>query len=101
LSVADNQLEFAHQTTLLWSEIGHLKDFLALSNEIDELVAEFRTARHQFLKLDTPKVVVAALVDAFDLIASATRFDESLVDQVIDRIEAAGVDTFAQDGDSN
>lgn len=90
-------LEFAHQMVLLWSEIGQLKDFLGVADEIDELVAALRTARFQFLRCDTPPEVAGALAEAFGWIAHAGVLDVTLIDRVVDRLEAAGIDTFAQD----
>lgn len=96
-NLSEEPLEYAHQTVLLWSEVGQLKDFFGVADEIDELVAALRTARFQFLRNDTPPSVAVALAEALGWIAQAPAIDLALVDRVVDRLEAAGIDTFAQD----
>lgn len=98
-NLSEDPLEFAHQVVLLWSEIGQLKDFLGVADEIDELVAALRTARFQFLRNDTPSNVVVALAEALGWIVQTPVLDVTFVDRVGDRLEAAGIDTFAQDAD--
>lgn len=95
--LAGDPVDFAHRTVLLWSEISQLKDFLTASDEIDELIAGLRTARFQFLRHDTPPEVVSALADVLSWIVQAPVLDLQLVDRVLDRLDAAGIDAFAQD----
>lgn len=97
VGASDDPLEFAHRAVLLWSEIGQLKDFFGIADEIDEIIAALRTARFQFLRRDTPTDVISGLAESLDWIAQAPAMDVALVDRVVDRLEAVGVDTFAQD----
>ena len=82
-----DDVEYAHEVALMWADVGRLKDFLGTSAVISEIVAEFRTVRFQFLRKDTPKTIIQALVAALSLIADAKRFDSSLVDRVVDALE--------------
>lgn len=84
----------------MWSEIGQLKDFFKITDEIDELVAALRTARFQFLRRDTPPEVAGALAEVLEWMAQSVRVDVTLVDRVVDRLEAVGVDPFAQDAEA-
>lgn len=91
------QTEYGHQATLFWAELGRLKEFLTASPVISEMVAELRTARFQFLGTDTPVATMRALSSALHLGAEAKRFDTPLVDQMVDLLEAGGVDPLAPD----
>ena len=92
-----DELEYGHQVTMLWAEIGRLKEFIGLSSAISELVAELRTARYQFLGKDTPLSVTRGVTSALRLIVEAKRFDTVLVDGVVEELEESGVDSFAPD----
>jgi hypothetical protein len=92
-----DEIEYAHQVTLLWAEMGRLKDFLGLSPVISEIVAEFRIAQFQFIGKDTPLTVVHAIASGLDLIMEAKRLDARLVDQLVDLLEEAGIDSLAID----
>lgn len=98
-----DETEYGHQVALVWTEVGRLKEFLGASPVVSELVAEFRTARFQFLGIDTPRPTMKALSAALHLVANAQRFDTSLVDRVVEAMEAGGIDPLAQDStrDSN
>ena len=89
------EVEYAHQTTLLWAEVGKLKDFLGVSAAITGIVAELRTARFQFLGKDTPPASVQALTQALRRVAEARRLDVDLVDEVVETMERGGVDPLA------
>ena len=86
-----------HQTALVWTEIGRLKDFIGISPIISEIVAELRTARFQFLGMDTPLVTIRAVAAALCLVGQAKRLDAALVDQVVEALESGGVDSLAPD----
>lgn len=90
-------IEYTHQSTLLWAEVGRLKEFIGMSPVVSEIVAEFRTARFQFLGKDTPPAVIRAVAAAFRLIAGAKRFDTALVDRVVEGLEEGGIDSLAID----
>lgn len=95
--VSPEEVEYSHQSTLLWAEVGRLKEFIGASPVISEIVAEFRTARFQFLGKDTPPAVIHAIAAAFRLIAEAKRFDTALVDHVVEVLEQGGIDSLALD----
>src|SRR6266536_1993462 len=78
-SLSSDDVEYVHEVALIWADVGRLKDFLGTSAVISEIVAELRTLRFQFLRKDTPKTIIQALVSALSLIADAKRFDSSLV----------------------
>ncbi len=92
-----DEIEYAHQVTLLWAEMGRLKEFLGLSPIISEIVAELRTAQFQFIGKDTPPTVVHAIASGLDLVMEAKRLDARLVDQLVDLLEEAGIDSLAID----
>jgi hypothetical protein len=96
-SVDPEQVEYAHQSTLLWAEVGRLKEFIGASPVISEVVAEFRTARFQFLGKDTPPAAVHAMASALRLVAEAKRLDTMLVDRVVEVLEEGGIDSLAPD----
>ena len=96
-SVNPEEVEYGHQAALVWAETGRLKEFIGTSSVISELVAELRTARFQFLGKDTPTVVMQAMASALHLIADAKRLDTSLVDRVVEALEAGGIDSLAPD----
>lgn len=96
-SVAPGEVEYGHQTSLLWAEVGRLKDFIGAEATVSELVAELRTARFQYLGQDTPPEVVGALASALSRIADADRLDAALVDEVVEILQDAGVDSLAPD----
>lgn len=89
------EIEYAHQTTLLWAEVGKLKEFLGVSAAITGVVAELRTARFQFLGKDTPPACVQALARALRQVAEARRLDVALVDEVVETLGRGGVDSLA------
>lgn len=95
--LAPDDVEYGYQVALLWADIGRLKEFLGPSPAVTELVAELRTARFQFLGKDTPVAAVQTLLRALGLISNAGRIDTSLVDRVVDILEAGGFDSLAQD----
>lgn len=96
-SVSSQDVEYGHQTALLWAEIGRLKDFVGTHPTVSEIVAELRTARFQFLGKDTPVQVIEALVGALGLVAEASRFDAALADRVAELLQAGGVDSLVVD----
>jgi hypothetical protein len=96
-SANPEEVEYSHQSTLLWAEVGRLKEFIGASPVITEIVAEFRTARFQFLGKDTPPAVIRAVAAALRLIAEAKRFDAALVDRVVEALEEGGIDSLAID----
>jgi len=77
--------------------VGRLKEFIGSSPVISEIVAELRTARFQFLGKDTPTTVIKAISSALSLVTHAKRLDESLVDRVVEVLEAAEIDSLAPD----
>lgn len=95
--VGPQEVEYGHQTALLWAEIGRLKDFVGTCAAVSEIVAEFRTARFQFLGKDTPVEVLQALARALRLVVEASRFDAALADQVAELLQAGGIDSLAVD----
>jgi hypothetical protein len=96
-SVTPDEVEYGHQAALVWAEIGRLKEFIGTSAVISELIAELRTARFQFLGKDTPTVAMQAVASALRLITEAHRLDTSLVDRVVEVLEAGGIDSLAPD----
>ncbi len=96
-SVTSEDVEYGHQIGLVWAEVGRLKEFIGTSPAISEIVAELRTARFQFLGTDTPLVTMAAVASALRLVAEAKRFDESLVDRVVEALERGGIDSLVPD----
>jgi hypothetical protein len=102
-SLDPSQVEYSHQVTLFWAEIGRLKEFIGTSPAISELVAELRTARFQFLRKDSPPKVIRALACVFRLITEAQRLDTHLVDRIVGVLEEGGIDSLAPDSlrDSN
>ena len=93
--MSPEEVEYGHQATLVWSEVGRLKEFIGTTAVVSEIVAELRTARFQFLGKDTPPAVIFALASAFRLVAEAKRLDTALVDRVVKTLEAAGIDPLA------
>jgi len=91
------EVEYGHQVALVWAEVGRLKEFIGSSPVISEIVAELRTARFQFLGKDTPTTVIKAISSALSLVTHAKRLDESLVDRVVEVLEAAEIDSLAPD----
>lgn len=96
-SVNPDEVEYGHQAALVWAEAGRLKEFLGTSPVVSEIVAEFRTARFQFLGKDTPPMTMQALSSALRLVAEAKRLDAPLVDRVVETLEVGGVDSLAPD----
>ncbi len=96
-SASPEEVEYGHQATLLWAEVGRLKEFLGTSPVISEIVAELRTARFQFLGKDTPPAVIHAIASASRLVAEAKRLDTALVDRIIEVLEDGGIDSLAPD----
>ena len=91
------QNEYGHQASLFWAEVGELKEFLGLSPTVSEIVAEFRTARFQFLGIDTPAAAMEAVSIALKLVADAKQIDSELVDEMVEILEGGGVDPLGQD----
>lgn len=96
-SANPEEVEYSHQSTLLWAEVGRLKEFIGAAPAIAEIVAEFRTARFQFLGKDTPPAVIRAVAAAFRLVVEANRFDTALVDRIVEVLEQGGIDSMAPD----
>lgn len=92
LALAQAEVEFEHQATLLWSDIGRLTGFLGTSDELNEVVANLRVARAQFVARPTPRVVVQALADVLGLLQQNAWLGTTCVDTVLDLLEKAGVD---------
>ena len=90
-------VEYGHQATLLWAEVGRLKEFVGLTPDVSGMVAALRTARFQYLGKDTPPTAVKAIADAIGLVVEAARWDEALVDRFVDILELGGFDSFAPD----
>lgn len=97
-SIDPENVEYGHQATLFWSEVGKLKDFVGLSPVISEIVAEMRTARFQYLEKDTPLPALDAVAEALRLLTEANRLDPELVDVVVSILEEGGIDSLAQEG---
>jgi len=90
-------LEFSHRITLLWADMGRLKEFIGTTPIITEIVSELRTARFQFLARDTPREMVMALANALKLLVEARRMDTGLVDRFVETLEQGGFDSLAFD----
>ena len=95
--LAVDETEYAHQVSLFWADVSGLKEFLAISPVIAEIVAELRTARFQVIGKDTPVEFINAVAAALALVAKAPRFDSDLVDQMVERMEQGGFDSWAPD----
>src|SRR5882672_5386170 len=91
------EVEYGHEVALVWAEVGRLKEFMAASPVISEIVAELRTARFQFLGKDTPPAAMQAIMSALGLVAEAKRLDTLLVDRVVEALEAVGIDSLGPD----
>ncbi len=91
------RIEYFYQVTLFWADIGKLKEFLGISPELSELVTGFLTARFQFIGRDTPVSAMKVLAKALTIAADANRHDTALVDQVVDTLDAGGMDSLAFD----
>jgi len=98
LKIDAESVEYAHQVALLWSDVGHLKDFLGTSPEITELVAELRTARFQFLRRDTPVAMLDSMAKALRFVGDSPRWNAEMVDRFVEILEEAGFDSLAIDG---
>jgi hypothetical protein len=98
LKIDAESVEYAHQVALLWSDVGHLKDFLGASPEITELVAELRTARFQFLRRDTPVAMLDSMAKALRFVGDSPRWNAEMVDRFVEILEEAGFDSLAIDG---
>ena len=98
LKIDAESVEYAHQVSLLWSDVGHLKDFLGTSPEITELVAELRTARFQFLRRDTPVAMLDSMAKALRFVGDSPRWNAEMVDRFVEILEEAGFDSLAIDG---
>jgi hypothetical protein len=96
-SLDPGQVEYAHQATLFWAEIGRLKEFIGTSPLISEIVAELRTARFQFLGKDTPPMTIRAMAVALRFVTEAKRLDAGLLDRVVAVLEEGGIDSLAPD----
>ncbi len=96
-SVDPGEVDYGHQTALLWADVGRLKEFVGSTAVVSEIVAELRTARFQFLGKDTPPSVILALASALRLVAEAKRLDTGLVDRVVATLEEGGIDSLAPD----
>ena len=96
-SMDPSEVEYGHQVAHLWGDIGRLKEFMGVSSVISEIVAEFRTARFQFLRKDTPRKTARALAVALGLVTEAKRLDVVLVDRVVKALGDGGIDSLAQD----
>lgn len=90
-------IEYAHQTTLFWAEVGRLKEFIGTMPVITAIVAELRTARFQFLAKDTPPAAMRVVAKAIQSVADAPRWDTALVDRFVDILELGGFDSLALD----
>ena len=90
-----DSLEWAHQCTLFWVELGTLRTFLGTSATLSEIIAELRTARFQYLGKDTPVTAMKAMANALGLLVDAPRWDGALVDRFIDILESGGFDSLA------
>lgn len=97
LSTNSDEVEYGHQSALVWVEVGRLKEFIGISPAISEIVAEFRTARFQFLSKDTPPTAMRSIALALRLVAEAKRLDTTLVDCVVEALANGGIDSFAPD----
>ncbi|EDY15790.1 hypothetical protein CfE428DRAFT_6683 [Chthoniobacter flavus Ellin428] len=87
-----NEIEVEHLATLLWADIGRLTGHLGASPQIDEIVANLRVARAQFVAQPTPLAIVEALGEVFEIVVRNAQFSTDAVDEALDRMEAAGVD---------
>ena len=96
-SMEAEEIEYGHQAALVWAEVGRFKEFIGISPVISEIVAEFRTARFQFIGKDTPPTTMQALASALNAVTEAKRFDTPLVDRVVNALEHGGVDSLAPD----
>ena len=96
-SLRPDEVEYGHQAALVWADVGRLKEFIGISPVISEIVAEFRTARFQFLGKDPPSRAMQALVSAFRCVAEAKRFDPPLADRIVKALERGAVDSLAPD----
>ena len=96
-SLDPEQVEYGHQSAILWAEVGRLKEFIGTSPVISEVVAEFRTGRFQFLGKDTPPATIKAMASALRLLAEAKRLDTALVDRVVEVLQDGGIDSLAPD----
>ncbi len=96
-SLGPDDVEYGHQASLLWAEVGRLKEFIGISPVISEIVAELRTARFQFLGKDTPPTAIQAVAAALRLIVEAKRLDTAVVDRVVAILEDGGIDSLAPD----
>ena len=74
-----------------------MKEFIGVSPAISEIVAEFRTARFQFLSKDTPPTAMRSIALALRLVVEAKRLDTTLVDCVVEALANGGIDSFAPD----
>ena len=96
-SMKPEDVEYGHQTALIWAEVGRFKEFIGISPVISEIAAELRTARFQFLGKDTPPASLQAVASALRLVAEAKRFDAPLVDRIVKALEHGGIDSLAPD----
>lgn len=87
-----NEIEVEHLATLLWADIGRLTGHLGASPQIDEIVANLRIARAQFVAQPTPLAVVEALSEVFAIVGRNAQLSTDAVDAALDRMEAAGID---------
>ena len=94
---SDSDVEYHYQVTHFWTEFVKLSQFLGVSASVSEIVAEFLTARLQFLKKDTPVKAIAAIADALSIVSEAKRLDSYVVEKVADALESGGIDPLAVD----
>jgi hypothetical protein len=97
ITISPEEVEYGHQVALFWAEAGKLKEFIGTSSAVSEIVAEFRTARFQFLGKDTPIVTMKAISSALRLVAEAKIFNSTLVDRVVEALETGNIDPLAPD----
>lgn len=91
------ELEYFHQVTLFWADVGRLKEFLGSSLVLSEIVSEFQTIRFQYLGRDTPKAIVEAMARALEAIVSAKKLSVDLVDTLVGILEERGYDSLVVD----
>ena len=96
-SLNPEEVEYGHQSALFWAEVGRLKEFIGTSPIISEISSELRTARFQFIRKDTPLIVIRAIASALHFIMEAKRLDTVLVDRIVETLENGGVDSLAPD----
>ena len=95
--LVEDDVEYSYLTTLFWVEIVKMKEFLGMSVHISELITGLMTARFQFLGKDTPASAVNALAKALTIAVEASVLDSSVIDQVLDVLEANSIDPLAVD----